>query len=55
MSKIASYGLADSPLQLSDRLIGTEAPRPQPTTTPAAWVKIYNNDNSSFYFMPVYQ
>ena len=28
---------------------------PSNTTTPAAWVKIYNNDNSSFYFMPVYQ
>lgn len=36
MSKIATYGLADSPLQLSDRLIGTEAPRPQPSVTPLA-------------------
>ena len=36
MSKIATYGLADSPLQLSDRLIGTEAPRPIPSSTPLA-------------------
>lgn len=36
MSKIATYGLADSPLQLSDRLIGTEAPRPEPSATPLA-------------------
>ena len=28
---------------------------PSNTTTPAAWIKIYNNDDSSFYFMPVYQ
>lgn len=36
MSKIATYSLADSPLQLSDRLIGTEAPRPIPSSTPLA-------------------
>lgn len=36
MSKISTYNLADTPLQLSDRLIGTEAPRPQPTSTPLA-------------------
>jgi hypothetical protein len=36
MSKISTYSLADTPLQLSDRLIGTEAPRPQPTSTPLA-------------------
>jgi hypothetical protein len=36
MSKISTYSLADTPLQLSDRLIGTEAPRPQPTATPLA-------------------
>lgn len=36
MSKIATYSLADSPLQLSDRLIGTEAPRPTPSATPLA-------------------
>ena len=36
MSKIATYSLADSPLQLSDRLIGTEAPRPIPSATPLA-------------------
>ena len=36
MSKIATYSLADSPLQLSDRLIGTEAPRPTPSSTPLA-------------------
>lgn len=36
MSKIATYSLADTPLQLSDRLIGTEAPRPTPSATPLA-------------------
>ena len=36
MSKISTYSLADEPLQLSDRLIGTEAPRPTPTATPLA-------------------
>jgi hypothetical protein len=36
MSKIATYSLADTPLQLSDRLIGTEAPRTPPTSTPLA-------------------
>ena len=36
MSKIATYSLADTPLQLSDRLIGTEAPRPIPSATPLA-------------------
>jgi hypothetical protein len=36
MSKISTYSLADSPLQLSDRLIGTEAPRPIPSSTPLA-------------------
>jgi hypothetical protein len=36
MSKIATYPLADTPLQLSDRLIGTEAPRPTPSATPLA-------------------
>ena len=36
MSKIATYSLADSPLQLSDRLIGTEAPRTPPSITPLA-------------------
>ena len=36
MSKIATYSLADTPLQLSDRLIGTEAPRTPPTATPLA-------------------
>lgn len=36
MSKIATYSLADSPLQLSDRLIGTEAPRPILSSTPLA-------------------
>lgn len=36
MSKISTYNLADTPLQLSDRLIGTEAPRPTPTATPLA-------------------
>jgi hypothetical protein len=28
---------------------------PSNTEKPAAWIKIYNNDNLSFYFMPVYQ
>ncbi len=36
MSKIATYSLADSPLQLSDRLIGTEALRTPPSITPLA-------------------
>jgi len=36
MSKIATYPLADTPLELSDRLIGTEAIRPNPTPTPLA-------------------
>lgn len=36
MSKIATYQLADTPLELSDRLIGTEAIRPNPTPTPLA-------------------
>ena len=36
MSKISTYSLADEPLQLSDRLIGTEAPRPIPSSTPLA-------------------
>jgi hypothetical protein len=36
MAKISTYSLADEPLQLSDRLIGTEAPRPTPSTTPLA-------------------
>lgn len=36
MSKISTYSLADQPLQLSDRLIGTEAPRPTPSSTPLA-------------------
>ena len=36
MSKIATYSLADTPLQLSDRLIGTEAPRTPPSATPLA-------------------
>jgi hypothetical protein len=36
MSKISTYSLADSPLQLSDRLIGTEAPRPIPSPIPLA-------------------
>lgn len=36
MAKISTYSLADQPLQLSDRLIGTEAPRPTPSTTPLA-------------------
>lgn len=36
MAKISTYSLADEPLQLSDRLIGTEAPRPTPSLTPLA-------------------
>lgn len=28
---------------------------PSNKAEPVAWIKIYNNDNSSFYFMPVYQ
>lgn len=36
MPKIATYNLADTPLQLSDRLVGTEAPRPTPSATPLA-------------------
>lgn len=36
MAKISTYSLADEPLQLSDRLIGTEAPRPTPSVTPLA-------------------
>lgn len=36
MSKISTYSLADTPLELSDRLIGTEAPRTPPTATPLA-------------------
>jgi len=36
MSKIATYPSADTPLQLSDRLIGTEAPRLIPSPTPLA-------------------
>jgi len=36
MSKISYYPSADEPLQLSDRLIGTEAPRPTPSATPLA-------------------
>jgi hypothetical protein len=36
MAKISTYSLADEPLQLSDRLIGTEAPRPNPSSTPLA-------------------
>jgi len=36
MSKISYYPSADEPLQLSDRLIGTEAPRPTPSPTPLA-------------------
>jgi len=36
MSKIATYPSADTPLQLSDRLIGTEAIRTPPTSTPLA-------------------
>lgn len=36
MSKISTYPSADTPLQLSDRLIGTEAIRPVPSPTPLA-------------------
>ena len=36
MSKISTYPSADTPLQLSDRLIGTEAIRPTPSPTPLA-------------------
>ena len=36
MAKISTYSLADEPLQLSDRLIGTEAPRPITSSTPLA-------------------
>jgi nitrogen fixation protein len=36
MSKISYYPSADEPLQLSDRLIGTEAPRTPPSPTPLA-------------------
>lgn len=36
MSKISTYPSADTPLLLSDRLIGTEAIRPVPTPTPLA-------------------
>jgi hypothetical protein len=36
MSKISTYSLADTPLSLSDRLIGTEAFRTTPTPTPLA-------------------
>lgn len=36
MSKISTYPSADVPLQLSDRLIGTEAIRPVPSPTPLA-------------------
>ena len=36
MSKISTYPSADSPLLLSDRLIGTEAIRTPPTATPLA-------------------
>lgn len=36
MSKIATYPSADTPLQLSDRLIGTEAVRTPPSLTPLA-------------------
>ena len=36
MAKISTYPSADSPLLLSDRLIGTEAIRPIPTPTPLA-------------------
>lgn len=36
MSKISTYPSADVPLQLSDRLIGTEAIRPIPSSTPLA-------------------
>jgi hypothetical protein len=36
MAKISTYPLADVPLLLSDRLIGTEAIRPTPSATPLA-------------------
>ena len=36
MAKISTYPSADVPLQLSDRLIGTEALRPVPSPTPLA-------------------
>lgn len=36
MSKISTYPSADNPLLLSDRLIGTEAIRPTPSSTPLA-------------------
>jgi hypothetical protein len=36
MSKIATYPSADTPLELSDRLIGTEALRPIPSPIPLA-------------------
>lgn len=36
MAKISTYPSADTPLLLSDRLIGTEAIRPTPTPTPLA-------------------
>lgn len=36
MSKISTYPSADAPLSLSDRLIGTEAIRTTPTSTPLA-------------------
>jgi hypothetical protein len=36
MAKISTYPSADVPLQLSDRLIGTEAIRPVPSPTPLA-------------------
>ena len=36
MAKISTYPSADVPLQLSDRLIGTEAFRPVPSPTPLA-------------------
>lgn len=32
-----------------------KAESPLDTINPVAWIKIYNNDDSSFYFMPVYQ
>jgi len=32
-----------------------KADAPSNKAEPVAWIKIYNNDNSSFYFMPVYQ
>ena len=36
MAKISTYPSADNPLLLSDRLIGTEAIRPIPSSTPLA-------------------